>query len=78
MIKFLMSLEAIVVAFLPLARDRVRNSTSLHPFLIDLRTGAEQRICLRPNTEPILWEILPVERNLKEPLWFTQLLPSTR
>jgi len=24
------------------------------------------------------WEILPVERKLKEPLWFTKLLPSTR
>jgi len=63
---------------LPLARDRVGNSRSLHRFLTDLRTGAEQRICLRPNTEPILWEIPSVERNLKEPLWLTQLLPSTR
>jgi len=31
-----------------------RNSRWLHRFLTDLRTAAEQRIYLRPNTGPIL------------------------
>jgi len=45
--------------------------------LLDYKPADGQPICLRPNTEPS-WEIVPVERNLKEPLWFTQLLPNTR
>jgi len=32
--------------------------------------AAGQRICLRPNTEPT-WQILPVERDFNDPLWFT-------